>query len=207
MARYRDVQVCQQCGRKFLGRKALLCHMNHPFGTCYNHVQEVANLFEDLQSYSGLKHQSQRPSPLSSDDGNNTVQPTNQEPMDVDPDPLISYDMDKFKLPDLCGALADFLDRFNYGQPLKIGGRRAADANSPLPFDHLQVWTKVRLQNRSYHTPHHILPPQTINVLPPSEAWTPGLCDVVLINTDNNKVWPHSGLEGVSSSCMSVSFY
>jgi hypothetical protein len=115
--------------------------------------------------------------------------------------------MDKFKLPDLCGALADFLDRFNYGQPLKIGGRRAADANSPLPFDHLQVWTKVRLQNRSYHTPHHILPPQTINVLPPSEAWTPGLCDVVLINTDNNKVWPHSGLEGVSSSCMSVSFY
>ena len=92
MARYRDVQVCQQCGRKFLGRKALLCHMNHPFGTCYNHVQEVANLFEDLQSYSGLKHQSQRPSPLSSDDGNNTVQPTNQEPMDVDLDPLISYD-------------------------------------------------------------------------------------------------------------------
>jgi hypothetical protein len=35
-----------------------------------------------------------------------------------------------------------------------------------LPFDHLQVWTKVQLQNRSYHTPHHILPPQTINALP-----------------------------------------
>jgi hypothetical protein len=113
----------------------------------------------------------------------------------------------KFDLPDLRGALADFLDRVKSGQPLKIGGRRAADANSPLPFDHLQVWTKVQLQNRSYHTPHHILPPQTINALPPSEAWTFGRCDAVLINTDNNKVWPRSGLEGVSSSWMSVSSY
>ena len=103
--------------------------------------------------------------------------------------------MDKFNLPDLCGALADFLDRVNNGRPLKIGGRRAADANTPLPFDYLQVWTKMQLQNRSYHTPHHILPPQTINALPPSEARTPGRCDVVLINTDSNKVWPHSGLE------------
>ena len=35
-----------------------------------------------------------------------------------------------------------------------------------LPFDHLQVWTKVEPQNRSYHTPHHILPHQTNNALP-----------------------------------------
>jgi hypothetical protein len=111
--------------------------------------------------------------------------------------------MDKFNLPYLCGALADSLDRVNNGQP-KIGGRRAADTNTPLPFDHLQVWTKVQLQNRPYHTPHHIIPPQTINALPPSEAWTSGRCDVVFINTDN-KVWPHSGLEGVSSSCKPVS--
>ena len=114
--------------------------------------------------------------------------------------------MDKFNLPDLSGALADFLDRVNNGQPLKIGGRRSADTNTPLPFDHLQVWTKVQLQNRSYHTPHHILPPQTINALAPPEAWASGRCDDVLINTDNNKIWPHSGLEGVLS-CMSVSSY
>ena len=40
---------------------------------------------------------------------------------------------------------------------------------------------------------------------PPPEAWTSGRCDVVLINTNNNNVWPHSGLEGVSSSYMTVS--
>ena len=107
--------------------------------------------------------------------------------------------IDKFSLPDLHGALADFLDWVNNGQPLKIGGRRAADTNSLLPFDHLQVWTKMQLQNRSYHALHHIFPPQTINALPPSEAWTSGPHDVVLVNIDGSKVWPHSSLEGVSS--------
>ena len=62
--------------------------MNHPFGSCHNHFEEVANLFEDLHKYN-LERQLQRSPqlevPLSSDDGNNTIQPTNQEPMDVDP--------------------------------------------------------------------------------------------------------------------------
>lgn len=66
--------------------------MNQPFGSCHNHLQEVANLFEDLQRYNARNHQSQRPSPFSSDDGNDTVQPTNQEPMDVDLDPSIAVD-------------------------------------------------------------------------------------------------------------------
>jgi hypothetical protein len=112
---------------------------------------------------------------------------------------MISDVMDKFNLPDLCGALADFLDRVNDEQPLKIGSRRAANADSPLPFNHLQVWTKVQVQNCSYHAPHSILPPQTINALPPSGVWTSGRYDVVLINTDRNKVWPQSGLKGALS--------
>ena len=120
---------------------------------------------------------------------------------------MIGNIMDKFNLPNLSGTLADFLDRVNNGQPLKIGGRRSADTNTPLPFDHLQVWTKVQLQNHSYHAPYCILPPQTINALALSEAWTSGHCNIVLINIDNNKIWPHSGLEGISSSCMSVSSY
>ncbi|KAI0245748.1 hypothetical protein BJV78DRAFT_1158396 [Lactifluus subvellereus] len=43
-------------------------------------------------------------------------------------------------------------------------------------------------------------PISRVNALPLSGAWTSGHCNVVLINPDNNKVWPHSGLEGVSSS-------
>ena len=54
----------------------------------------MANLSEDLQRYNTLKHQSEcpspppleRPLPPSSIDGNNTVQPTNQGPIDIDLD-------------------------------------------------------------------------------------------------------------------------
>jgi hypothetical protein len=104
--------------------------------------------------------------------------------------------MKNFNLPDLRGALADFLARVDYRGPFLIGGRRIGNIDSLLPFDNLQVWTKVQVQNCSYFPPHRILPSQTINASPPSGSWTYGQSDVVLINTDNSKVWPHSGLEG-----------
>lgn len=104
--------------------------------------------------------------------------------------------MAMFNLPDLRGALADFLLRADAGDPIRIGGRRVADSDSPLPFRNLQVWTKVQLQYRSYYAPNHILPPQSINASPPSGPWPCGHSDVVLFNTDHNKVWPYSGLEG-----------
>ena len=101
-----------------------------------------------------------------------------------------------FNLPDLRGALADFLTRLDNNDPFHIGGRRIGNFNSPLPFENLQVWTKVQVQNRSYFPPHHVLPPQSINASPPSGSWTHGHSDVVLINTDDGEVWPHSGLQG-----------
>ncbi|KAH9027612.1 hypothetical protein EDB85DRAFT_2074745 [Lactarius pseudohatsudake] len=104
--------------------------------------------------------------------------------------------MAMFNLPDLRGALADFLVRADAGDPIWIGGRRVADSDSPLPFRNLQVWTKVQLQHRSYYAPNHILPPQSINASPPSGPWPCGHSDVVLFNMDHNKVWPYSGLEG-----------
>ena len=104
--------------------------------------------------------------------------------------------MVKFNLPDLRGALADFLTRLNNNDSFHIGGRRIGNLNSPLPFDNLQVWTKVQVQNRSYFPPYHVLPPQSINASPSSGFWTHGHSDVVLVNADDGKVWPHSGLEG-----------
>ncbi|KAH9171632.1 hypothetical protein EDB89DRAFT_2070565 [Lactarius sanguifluus] len=104
--------------------------------------------------------------------------------------------MAKFNLPDLRGALADFLVRFDAGDPIQIGGRRVANRNSSLPFQNIQVWTKLQLQGRSYYAPNRVLSPQTVNASPPSESWPCGCSDVVLFNIDDNKVWPYSGLEG-----------
>ena len=104
--------------------------------------------------------------------------------------------MTKFNLPDLRAALTDFLARVDAGNLIQIGGRRVADNDFLLPFRDLQVWTKVKLQHRSYHAPNFVLPPQTINASPPSGSWPFGHSDVVLFNVDRSKVWPYSGLEG-----------
>ena len=104
--------------------------------------------------------------------------------------------MNKFNLPDLRGALADFF-RHGGDNPPFVGGRRTANANAQIPFDYIQVWTKLRLQNHAYHAPHNILPAQTVNASPPSESWTFGHSDVVLVNTDSFHVWPSSGLKGI----------
>ncbi|KAF8232876.1 hypothetical protein L208DRAFT_1269810, partial [Tricholoma matsutake] len=75
-------------------RKALLCHMNYPLRSCYNHFQEVANLLEDLQRYNDLKHQPQHQlnhlSP-SSDHKTDTTQLA-QESMDINLPFIESFD-------------------------------------------------------------------------------------------------------------------
>lgn len=63
---------CLHCHRNFRDRKALLCHMNHPLGSCHSHHQEVVNLVDELQRYQGRRHQ-HRPTP-----------PVTPEPMDLD---------------------------------------------------------------------------------------------------------------------------
>ena len=106
--------------------------------------------------------------------------------------------MEKFALPDLRGALIDFLTRLedNGVSALTIGGHRSANPTAPLPFDNIQIWTRLQIQNRSYYAPHDILPPQTVNASPPSSSWIFGRSDVALVNTDSSQIWPSSGLNG-----------
>ena len=74
--------------------------------------------------------------------------------------------MQKFALPDLRGALVDFITRLEDNSALTIGGRRSANPIASLPFDDIQIWARFQIQNQSYHTPHDVLPPQTVNASP-----------------------------------------
>jgi hypothetical protein len=53
-------------------------------------------------------------------------------------------------LHDLCGALAGFLDRVNNGQPLKIGGRRAAGTNNLIVLTILRITFSHRKQSMPF---------------------------------------------------------
>jgi hypothetical protein len=58
--------------------------------------------------------------------------------------------------------------------------------------------TRAQLQGKMYHHPHDNLPPQTVNVSPPSSTSPQESCsDAVLINTDCTTNWPYSGLRGM----------
>jgi Plavaka transposase/uncharacterized protein DUF6830 len=108
-----------------------------------------------------------------------------------------------FNIPDLHEALSDYIQRItnaNDGYIRVIGGRRSASQGSQLPFTHLQVWKKLRLQNKAYHYPHETLPSKTVNACPPSGEWELGRYDPVIVNLNPDCEWPHSGLEGLDTS-------
>ncbi|KAG1808474.1 hypothetical protein EV424DRAFT_1574242 [Suillus variegatus] len=94
----------------------------------------------------------------------------------------------KFEVPDLRPAIADFLSReAAHGQDFvhTIGGARRAGPTALLPFEKLQVWFKLRLQDTDLHDISVVRPAQTLNCSPPSGVWTCGRCS-----------WPADGLRG-----------
>ncbi|KAG1792929.1 uncharacterized protein HD556DRAFT_1444008 [Suillus plorans] len=107
----------------------------------------------------------------------------------------------KFNLPDLRPALSDFLHHEASSERdhiHAIGGPRRAGPNAVLPFEKVQVWFKLRLQDTEFHDVHNIRPAQTINCAPSSEPWTHGHYDSIIVNTEAEHSWPTSGLQGTS---------
>jgi hypothetical protein len=56
------------------------------------------------------------------------------------------------------------------------------------------------MQSKSFHSKQVVLPAQTVNALPSNGNWEFRRCDTVLVNTDPEKVWPRSGLDGAYGS-------
>jgi len=105
---------------------------------------------------------------------------------------------DKYHLPDLRASLADFLSREaqNKGVLHTLNRVRRASTTSPLPFEYLQAWFKLRIQQTDYYNSGNVLHAQVVNAAPPSSAWPMGRYDSVIVNTDAEQSWPQSGLKG-----------
>lgn len=108
----------------------------------------------------------------------------------------------KFALPDLRPAIADFLQReatYGHGHVHAIGGPRRAGPTAILPFDKIEIWVKIRVQERDLYDAHIVRPAQTLNCAPPNDPWTLGRYDTVIVETDASHTWPSSGLSGAIS--------
>ncbi|KAG1904224.1 uncharacterized protein F5891DRAFT_1126636 [Suillus fuscotomentosus] len=71
-----------------------------------------------------------------------------------------------------------------------------AGSNASLPFDKLQIWFKLRLQDMEFHDTTNVRPAQTLNCIPPSDIWTFGWYDTVIVNNEDGHSWPADGLRG-----------
>ena len=109
----------------------------------------------------------------------------------------------KFQIPDLRAALADYMTHVQHSNTLcAIGGRHLAPINAQLPFSHLEIWTHIHLQSKSFHAPHAPLSPRIIFAAPACDQWPLGHHDAVIVNTDISHKWPQSGIQGI---CVSIS--
>ncbi|KAG1846272.1 hypothetical protein F4604DRAFT_1595105 [Suillus subluteus] len=105
-----------------------------------------------------------------------------------------------YNIPDLHVLLSDFLQRDARGRGIvhEVASRSRPLIDRPpiLPFDHVQVWHSVRLQQTSFHDSSIVLPAQTVHASPSGPGWPKGQQDFVLVNIDRAAEWPKSGLTG-----------
>ena len=104
-----------------------------------------------------------------------------------------------FDIPDLRAAIADYLGREGlFAQNFhSFGGQRRSPADAHLPFSEIQIWYKVRLQQKSYHDHTSISSIFTINAHPSDRTWKYGRRDAAILHVDARHEWPSSGLTGM----------
>ncbi|KAI6027167.1 hypothetical protein EDC04DRAFT_2605926 [Pisolithus marmoratus] len=110
----------------------------------------------------------------------------------------ISEAAELFNLPDLQGALADYLHHEGaYAQNFhSFGWQWHSPPDAHLPFADLQIWYKVHLQQKSYHNSGSLQPVFTVNAQPPDCTWKYGCHDAVILQVDVHHEWPSSSLTG-----------
>jgi hypothetical protein len=83
---------------------------------------------------------------------------------------------------DLHPALGDFVSGRSYTHR---NGRRISLPNCYLPFSHVHIWSKFRMQQRSAQNPAVLAPPQTVQAAPPSPSLPFGRANIVLITHES----------------------
>ncbi|KAF9237842.1 hypothetical protein BU15DRAFT_62863 [Melanogaster broomeanus] len=104
---------------------------------------------------------------------------------------------EQFSLPDLRGALADyFYNEGTTGHFHTLSQQRRAPADARLPFEDMQLWYKVWIQQKVFNDPSAVRPAISINAMPPGGNWKYGRYDVAIFTVDDSQHWPRSGLNG-----------
>ncbi|KAI5988313.1 hypothetical protein EDC04DRAFT_2588779, partial [Pisolithus marmoratus] len=104
-----------------------------------------------------------------------------------------------FNLPDLQGALTDYLGcEGAYAQNFHSFGQQwGSSPDAHLLFKDLQIWHKVCLQQKSYHDSSSLGSVFTVNAHCPDCMWQYGCHDAGILQVDECHEWPSSSLTGM----------
>jgi hypothetical protein len=103
----------------------------------------------------------------------------------------------KYKLPDLRAALGDYIV-LRLSDTDRRGVRRSPN-DCPLPFTRINVWQSVKLQTRSPSDSNIIMPPKTVQAIPPTTGKPHGWCNTVLFANSKEEAFS-SGIGGMFCS-------
>ena len=102
-----------------------------------------------------------------------------------------------YGIPDLHPAIWEYLQCVQHcTDDYPVSGVRTSDLHCPLPFDHVQIWYKLRVQQFLYHDGNRVDTPQTVRAYPPSRGRSHELHDAVIMSPGPESDWPQAGLEG-----------
>ena len=95
-----------------------------------------------------------------------------------------------FNIPDLCSALWEYLSCLPNASSHLMSGVRTQEQNCTLPFERIQIWHKVCVQQMYYYKSQTPDAPQTLCALPPSTTKCHGMYDMVIVNAEPESNWP-----------------
>ena len=110
-----------------------------------------------------------------------------------------------FEVPDLRPAIWEFLQCVQNRTNHDVSSVRTQNLDCPLPFDRIQVWYKVCVQQFLHHTDKRVDAPQTLRAFPHSPDRPHGLYDTAIISPGPDSDWPWRGVEGKSIEPLSYS--
>ncbi|KAF8440236.1 hypothetical protein L210DRAFT_3503952 [Boletus edulis BED1] len=96
----------------------------------------------------------------------------------------------------LCAAIWEFLQCMQNSASHPVLGARAQDLHYPFPFDCLQIWYKLLVQELLYHDKKRVDTPQTLRAYPPSPNCPHGFYDAAILSLGSDSHWLQQGIEG-----------
>ena len=102
-----------------------------------------------------------------------------------------------FRIPDLQPAIHEYIYRCAKGEAHEISGRRQTTTRCDVPATGLQIWSKIRVQQQTFHDPGTVEPPQTLVISPPSQPNASGTYDFAIVSPTLDSDWPLDGLNGM----------